>query len=228
MADIKSAHEIAQEKIAAIGEVTEEERLRWKYIPQGEKLAAEYLEGKLNLVEELSKQEKKAQTYIKKGAEKALLANIGLPKDEQIKNRNEKTMGALMQIKENKKEVGAVFEKISHILSHYDGQGEQQRQQAYQSLKYELGSKLQQAVEQQMGKGAGLGINVESLPQFKEEWQRVLAHLDAGYLKMLDEALSKGITAVADGYVFEEDLQAWQELKQEGKIRTDGDTIARA
>ena len=38
------------------------------------------------------------------------------------------------------------------------------------------------------------------------------------YMKLLDEATSKGITAVGDAYVFEPDLQAYQELKQEGKL----------
>ena len=35
MGDIKSAFELAMEKIEKIGEVTEEERLRWKYVPEG-------------------------------------------------------------------------------------------------------------------------------------------------------------------------------------------------
>ena len=39
------------------------------------------------------------------------------------------------------------------------------------------------------------------------------------YMKLLDEATSKGITAVGDAYVFEPDLQAYQELHQEGKIQ---------
>lgn len=187
MADIKSAREIAQEKIDAIGEATAEERLRWKYIPQGEKLAAKCLEGKLELAEELSKQEKRAQAYIVKGIEKALLANIGLPRNKQAEARNKKAMEALMQVKKDKKAVAAVFEDISRLFSHYNGQGEQQRQQDYQSLKYDFSSRLQKAVEQQTGTAAGLTINVESLPQFKEEWQRILAQLDARYLKLLEE-----------------------------------------
>ena len=39
-----------------------------------------------------------------------------------------------------------------------------------------------------------------------------------GFMRLLDEASSKGITAFGDGYTFEEDLQAWQELHQEGKL----------
>ena len=41
--NIRSAREIALEKAESVGEATEEERLQWKYLPQGEKLAARYL-----------------------------------------------------------------------------------------------------------------------------------------------------------------------------------------
>ncbi len=43
MGDIKSAREIAMEKIDKLGEPTEQERMEWKYLPEGEKLAARYL-----------------------------------------------------------------------------------------------------------------------------------------------------------------------------------------
>ena len=49
MDDIKSAREIALEKVEKLGEVTDEERLRWKYVPEGEKMAAKYLKQNLNL-----------------------------------------------------------------------------------------------------------------------------------------------------------------------------------
>jgi len=191
MADIKSAREIAQEKIDAMGEVTSEERLRWEYIPQGERLAAECLAGKLEMAGELSRQDKKAQPYIAEGAQKTLLANIGLPKNKQIEARNKKAMDALMQIKKDKEAAAAVFGDIGRIFKHYNEQGEQQRQQAYQSLKRDFSSRLQQAVEQQVGTAAGLNVNVESLPQFNEEWQRMLAHLDARYIGLLDEDKKK-------------------------------------
>ena len=51
---------------------------------------------------------------------------------------------------------------------------------------------------------------LEVLPPFDVEIQKI------GFRSLLDEALSKGHTMVADGYTFEHDLQAWQELKQEG------------
>jgi predicted amidohydrolase YtcJ len=39
-----------------------------------------------------------------------------------------------------------------------------------------------------------------------------------GFMRLLDDASSKGVTAFGDAYTFEEDLQAWQELYQEGKL----------
>ena len=34
---------------------------------------------------------------------------------------------------------------------------------------------------------AGIKINVESQPQFQEEWRRIQAQLNSQYLKLLDE-----------------------------------------
>ncbi len=187
MADIKSAREIAQEKLAAIGETTEEERLRWKYIPQGEKLAVRYLSKKLDLVAEIAKSEEEVKKYIVAGAEKILIDNLGLPRNETIKSKNEKVLAALLEVKSNKRKVREVIDKIKHIFDHYSEQGEQQRHRAYESLKAQYSARLQQAVEQQLGSADGLEINVESLPQFKEEWQRTLAKMDEQYLALLGE-----------------------------------------
>lgn len=51
------------------------------------------------------------------------------------------------------------------------------------------------------------------LPPFDKEIKKI------AYMKLLDQATAKGITAVGDAYVFEPDLQAYQELHQEGKIQ---------
>jgi predicted amidohydrolase YtcJ len=53
---------------------------------------------------------------------------------------------------------------------------------------------------------------LEVLPPFDTELRKT------GFLKLLDEASSKGITAAGDGYVFDHDLEAWQQLKQEGRL----------
>ena len=68
MGDIKSALELAMEKAEKIGEATDEERLKWKYVPEGERLAARYLKQNLNLVAELGNYEENVTKYIKEGA----------------------------------------------------------------------------------------------------------------------------------------------------------------
>jgi predicted amidohydrolase YtcJ len=58
----------------------------------------------------------------------------------------------------------------------------------------------------------GLNSFLEAMPPFDTELRKI------AFMKLLDEATSKGITAVGDAYVFEHDLQAYQELKQEGAL----------
>ena len=54
MADIKSAYEIAMEKINNIESATAEEKMQWKFVPKGEELAAKYMKDDINLPTELS------------------------------------------------------------------------------------------------------------------------------------------------------------------------------
>lgn len=187
MDEIKSALEIAMEKIEKLGEATAEERLEWKYVPEGEKLAAEYLREDCDLAAELSKYGEKERKYATEGAANILIRNINLPKNDITKKNNRRTMDGLKDLKSDKISVENVYSKIRRIFSHYAEQGEQQRKQAYEALKADFEAKIQQAVQQQMGSSAGIKIDVESQPQFQEEWLKIQAQMDLQYLKLLDE-----------------------------------------
>jgi len=187
MGDIKSALEIAMEKVAKLGEATEEERLKWKHAPQGEELAARYLKEDCNLVAELGQREEKIRRYIVEGASEVLIRNIGLPKNEVAKKTNKKAMDGLKVLKSDKASVENIFSKIRHIFNHYAEQGEQQRKQAYQSLKAEFEAKIQKAIQQQLGSFVAAKIDVERQPQFQQEWNKVQVQLDSQYLTLLNE-----------------------------------------
>ncbi len=187
MGDIKSAREIAMEKIERLGKATDEERLTWKYVPEGERLAVRYLKQDCNLVIELSHYEETAKRYIIEGAGNILIRNINLPKDDLAKRNNKRVMDGLKSLKGNKVAVENVYSKMRRIFNHYVEQGEQQRRQAYESLKTEFEAKLQQAVQQQLGSLMRIKIDVEKQPQFQEEWRKVQTQLDSQYLKLLDE-----------------------------------------
>jgi hypothetical protein len=184
---IKSAREIAMEKVAEMGEVTEEERLSWKYLPEGEKLAAKYMKQELNLGTELGKFETKAVGYVKKGASDILLRNIDLPVNDSARQKNKKAMEGIKALKDNKVAVENVFSKIRNIFNHYAEQGEPQRRQAYEQLKAEFTARVQEALKQQLGTASGVRIDIEKQPQFQEEWRRLKSQLDSQYINLLNE-----------------------------------------
>jgi len=187
MSEIKSAREIAMEKVERLDRATDEERLRWQYVPEGEKLAATYLRQNYNLLVELGKYDEKARKYVAEGAGEVLIRSISLPKDDLAKRRNRKAMDGLKILKSDKVSVENVYSKIRRIFNHYTDQGEQQKRQAYEKLKAEFEAKVQQAVQQQVGLFSGIKINVEQQPQFQIEWRKLQAQLDSQYLKLLDE-----------------------------------------
>jgi hypothetical protein len=188
MGEIKSAFEKAMEKVESLEKPSEQELRKWKYIPEGEKLATRYLKDECSLVVELVRQDESVKRYIAEGAQEILLRNIDLPKNNAIKGGNKKAMEGIKALKSNKVEVENVYSKMRGIFEHYEQQGEGQRKQAYQRLKGSFEMKLQQAIQQQLGTPlAGIKIDVERQPQFQEEWRRTLAQLDSQYYKLLDE-----------------------------------------
>ena len=187
MADIKSAREIAMQKLENLEEVTEEERLKWKFVPKGEELAARYFKEDCNLVVELSQYQDNERKYIVEGAEEILTRNINMPKNDLAKKNNRRAMEGLKLLKDDKASVENVYSKIRHIFNHYLEQGEQQRKQAYESLKTQFEAKVQQAAQQQLGTMMMVKVDVERQPQFREEWRKVLTQLDSQYLQHLDE-----------------------------------------
>ena len=187
MGNIKSALEIAMEKIEKLDKATDEERLKWKYVPEGEKLAARYIKQDFNLVDGLSQYEENAKRYIIEGAANILIRNINLPKDNLAKRNNKRAMEGLKNLKSDKVGVENVYSKIRRIFNHYMEQGEQQRKQAYEKLKIEFEAMAQQAVQQQLGLPMRVKVDVERQPQFQEEWRKIQAQLDSQYLKLLDE-----------------------------------------
>jgi len=187
MGDIKSALEIAMEKVEKLGKATDEERLKWKYVPEGEKLAARYLKQDCNLVVELGQYQENVRKYIIAGAEDILIRNINLPQDDLAKRKNRQVMDGLKNLKSDKVGVENVYSKLRRIFEHYKEQGEQQRKQAYEALKTEFEAKVQEAVQQQLGSFTGIRVDVERQPQFQEEWRRIQAQLDSQYVMLLDE-----------------------------------------
>jgi hypothetical protein len=187
MADIKSAYEIAMEKINQIESATPEERLKWKFVPKGEELAGKYLKDDINLVAELSKYNDLEKKYVTQGISAILVRNIDLPKNDAVKKTNRKVMDGIKLIKKDKGAVENVFSKLRYIFNHYAEQGEAQKKEAYEQVKEQFMIKLQQALQQQGAAARMNNIDVERQPQFQEEWRKMLIRLDAQYIQHISE-----------------------------------------
>jgi hypothetical protein len=187
MADIRSAREIALEKVGQIGEATPEERLTWKYKPEGELLAGRYLKDDENLVAALGHFEDKVRPYVKAGAAEVLIRSIVLPKNDFVKNMNRKAMDGIRTLKNDKAQVENIFSRMRQLFAHYADQGEKQKKQALQSLKMDFEARLRPEIEKQLGTLGGANVDVERLPQFQQEYRKVLNQLDSQYLVLLKD-----------------------------------------
>ena len=67
--EIKSALDRAMERAESLGKASGGEIKKWKYVPEGEKLASKVLAGECDLVVELSNYDEEVRQYIVKGAE---------------------------------------------------------------------------------------------------------------------------------------------------------------
>jgi putative protein kinase ArgK-like GTPase of G3E family len=187
MGEIKSAREIAMEKVKDLGDATEEERLRWKYVPEGSRLAAIYMSENVSLLSALSKYNEKDKDYVLEGLSEVLVRNIGLPENEMAKKKNKRAMEGLKAVKKDQIGLENIYSNIRRIFEHYQETGKEQKKQAYKALKDEFESQVKQALQQQLGSLGGMKIDVEKQPQFQSEWRRRQAQLDSEYLSVLDE-----------------------------------------
>jgi len=189
MGDIKSAFEIAMEKISKIEDATPEERVKWKFVPQGEQLGAKYLKEDINLLSELNKFKDNERKYVTQGVVEVLARSIDLPRNDSAKKMNRKAMDGIKLVKKDKSGVENIYSKFRYVFNHYTEQGEQQRRQAYEQVKVQFAAKLQQAMQQQYGNNVRVNpnVNLETQPQFQEEWRHVLAQLEQQYVNHLDE-----------------------------------------
>lgn len=187
MDEMKSAFERAMERAESLGKASEEDLRRWKYLPEGEKLAAKYLINECDLVVEIGRYDDDARQLVSEGAQGILVKNIDLPRNELAKKANKKAMEAIKELKRDKVSLENVYTKLRRIFNHYEQEGEQQRRQAYEAVKRDVEAKMRQALQQQLGASAPERIDVESQPQFQQELRLALAQLESQYLTLLGE-----------------------------------------
>ncbi len=186
MGELRRAFDIAMERAEKLGEESPEEIRKRDLVPKGERLAARYLKGQCDLTVELSKYDDEARGYIAESVKAVLLRNLDVPKNDVVKRTNRRVMDGIKSLKQDKGGVENVYSKLRRLFKHYDEEGAQQRSQAFEALKQDFYRNLQQ-LAQERGMPTGISINVESHPQFQEQWRLTLTKLDSQYRTLLEE-----------------------------------------
>ena len=183
---IKSAFEKAMERAEQLAPPTEEERLEWKWGPEGKKLAGAFMGSKADLTKEVEKVEQPARQYLLKGLIDVLVETLRIPQNELKLQSNEKTLEALTQL------MGApmkeIAKRVRYVWTQYLQFYPQQTKEAFEKLKPMVQSQLEQAARQQTGTQGPVDLGpIEARPEFQAQWMKVLAQLEEPYESHLRE-----------------------------------------
>ena len=180
--DIKSAFEKAMEKVESMNlkPPSEEERLSWDAIPKGQKIAADYFKGEGSLTSAVAEADPKERPYVIAGAVEVLVSNLQLPRHEAAEKTTARALSGIKSLLADAPGIQQVAERVAYVNEQFKSYGDQQRQQALQQLKQQFTAQLEQVMRQQ-GAGGAPPPNVETMPEFQQEWMRVKLHLDQQY-----------------------------------------------
>jgi hypothetical protein len=185
MGEMKSAWERALEKTEGLGKLTDEELKHLEYVPTGNRLAAKYLESTaFDLDAELTKYKGTgARKHVLQGVEEIFIRNIALPYNERAKQTTKRAMAGISLLKENKKQLDAIFDRIENLINYY----EQARQQTFTQFKQGFETKIRDSGPALQQRGNAIPLEAEIQQQFQQEWHRISSQLDAQYEKALEE-----------------------------------------
>ena len=187
MSRMKSAFEIAMERAESLEEPTPQERLRFATVPRGERVAAAYLRAETDLKEAVEGCDPEARPYLIEGISKVLIPNLRLARTTVDQQTNQRVLQGIRLVKADKNAVDEIASHVQHICRTFTQYRDQAREQAYQETKDRFQQKAQEALRMYSGLPGTLDLNVESLPEFQQEWAKVASQLDSQYEGALEE-----------------------------------------
>ena len=182
---IKSAYEIAMEKSANLGPITDEQQGELKWVPEGQKLAARLLREELDIQEALKDFHAKTLPYVRKGMVGTLLANLSLPRTEADKGRHGRVLAALAKISPDKRATEELTGRVNYVFEQYFTFGRQQIAKSYNELKQQFTDHLQMELKRQ-GQAVG-AIDVEAVPEFQAQARAMRMQFDGQYEQHLED-----------------------------------------
>lgn len=186
---IKSAYEMALERFQQRKEVPPAEMDRMEYEPAGKIAAAVFLREKdYDLSAEAAKYPQQFQGYVLEGIQKTLLSNLLPPLDKETLESNLRAMRGILLIKKDQAAVKEVIGQLENLFKYY----EQALAQTYSQFKQQFTEKLSPSIRaMEKRTGQKFKIDPEKQPGFREEWNKVLGHLNSQYEQVLNEQKDK-------------------------------------
>lgn len=185
MAEIKSTLEIALERANKILQTSGTDVKDIKYEEDGKKIAAKFMNEKGTKLKDLMKDIDPSglKSYIN-GIMDILLRNITLPKDKSQWDTIERAFEGIIEIKgSNAKNI---IKQLKQFLQSYD----ETKNSLYEQLKMQFQSRmsgLQEMIMLQYGSEVASRIQVDSLPQFQQEWQKILSEINNQYNQKIQQ-----------------------------------------
>ena len=185
---MKSAFELAMERAMAMEEPDEEQKLEWELGPKGRRLAGLFLKGQGAPFTTIEGESPQRRAYLVKGMTEALVTNLQLPKSDGANYTNEKVMEGIQRLLAGKAGVKELLERVKYVMDQYRQFGMPQREQAYAQLKAQFETQVMGAMARQMGQPAqGMQVNVETMPEFQQQWLSVSSQMDSQYEQHLED-----------------------------------------
>jgi hypothetical protein len=186
MAEIKSTMDLVMERAARMGKASHDDLKQESDRKQGMKLAAEFLDGKIdNLLTALTELPAEQQMAARQGMVEVLLRNIFLPRDESAKARTDKAARGIVEIGGGAGDLSSICAEMQHILGQYNQHREQLREQLEEQVKMQY----EQLLAQQQNGMPEDSMNPELALQakIKEEWTRLETELSDQYNQALEQ-----------------------------------------
>lgn len=186
MAEIRSTMDLVMERAARMGKASADELEQEDTRKQGMKLAAEFLDSKIdNLMNSLSELPAEKQMAIRQAMVEVLLRNIFLPRDEVAKKRTNKAAAGIVELGGGAGDLSSICAEMQHILGQYN----QHREQLKTQLEEQVKAQYEQLLAQQRGGVPSESMNPELALQakVKEEWTRLETELSDQYNQALEQ-----------------------------------------
>ena len=185
---MKSAFELAMERAMELEEPDEEQKLEWELGPKGRRLAGAFLKGQGAPFTTIENESSQRRAYLVKGMVEALVSNLQLPKSDGANYTNEKVMEGIQRLFAGKAGVKELLERIKYVTDQYRQFGMPQREQAFAQLKAQFETQVMGAMARQMGQQAqDMQVNVETMPEFQQQWMSVSSQMDSQYEEHLED-----------------------------------------